>query len=363
MKFGIVAPTFPPINNLIRIAKRIEEKKYYDSFWFSDHLMGWYPQSIWTPDITALANRFPSPHMFFEPFTSMGYVAAKTHRIKLGVGVTETFRRHPAVLLQEAVTVDHASNGRIILGLGAGEAENVVPYGIKFKNHASRLKESLEIIKLLIDSDIGETINFNGKFFKLENAVFDIKPVSDLPIWIGAHGDMMLKICAKYADYWFPTMLNPIEYSERANKLDKYADSEGRQVKKALYATLIVDETEKEVSRLLDAPLLKIHALLLHHKIYEKYGYRHPFGKYYGLIEYIPTKFKREDILKVIAEIPKEIVKNAFLYGTPDQIIQKLEEYEKAGLDYVVFWNLTYFGDADKIRISYNLIDEIVKNF
>ncbi|MEM0350258.1 MAG: LLM class flavin-dependent oxidoreductase [Archaeoglobaceae archaeon] len=363
MEFGTVAPTFPPISEVQKTAKRLEEKGY-DALWFADHLMGWYPHEIWKETVFSL--RYPSCHMFYDAFCEICYAASATEKIKFGISVTEIIRRHPVVMLQQAVTANHATNGRFILGIGAGEAENIIPYGFDFDKPVAKLEEALELIKILISSEYGEKINFEGKFFRLKDAVFDLKPVGELPIWIGAHGDKMLRLTAKYADGWLPTTLPPQIYAEKAQKLEKFARNIGRdpdEIKKAIFLSIVVDEDRKEVERLLRTEILKIHALLMPSEFYEMLGYKHPFGKFYGLLDYIPTKYSKDQIIKAINNVPDEITKIAFVAGTRDDVISELEKYEKIGVEHVVLWNLTYFGDVSKIKSSYALIDEIIKLF
>ena len=272
MEFGTVAPTFPPISEAQKTAKRLEEKGY-NSLWFADHLMGWYPHDLWKE--TVFAMRYPSCHMFYDAFCEICYASQLTEKIKFGVSVTEVFRRHPAVLLQQAITADHATNGRFILGIGAGEAENIVPYGIEFRNPVSRLEEALQLIKLMLSTDYGENINFKGRFYQFEDAVFDLKPIDKLPIWIGAHGDKMLKLTAKYGDGWLPTTMTPDYYAEKLKKLEKYAKEvkkDPSEIKKAIFVSLVIDEKRDDVDKLLKTPILKIHALLLPSEFYEMLG-------------------------------------------------------------------------------------------
>ncbi len=363
MEFGTVAPTFPPIEDIPKTAKRMEEKGY-DAIWVADHLMGWYPHDLWKETIFAM--RYPSCHMFYDAFCEICYAASATEKIKFGTSVTEVFRRHPAVLLQQAVTADHATGGRFILGIGAGEAENIVPYGIEFSKPVARLEEAVEIMKLMLNSDYGETINYEGKFYRLKDAVFDVKPLGKLPFWFGAHGDRMLKLTARHGDGWLPTTLPPEVYRQRAEKLDRFAKEFGREpeeITKAIFVSLIVDEKPEEVNRLLQSPILKIHALLMPSEFYEMLGYRHPFGKFYGLLDYIPTKYTKEQIMEAIKQVPDEIMRIAYIAGTPEEIVQQFEQYEKIGVSHIVVWNLTYFGDVSKIKTSYALIDEIMSHF
>ncbi len=363
MKFGTVAPTFPPIDEIPRTAKRLEEKGY-ESFWFPDHLMGWYPHELWKECV--LAMRYPSCHMFYDAFGAICYASCSTEKIKLATGVTDVLRRHPAVLLQQAVTADHASNGRFILGIGAGEGENTLPYGIEMEKPVARLEEALELMKIMLETDYGEEINFEGRFFKLKKAVFDLKPIDKIPIWLGAHGERMLKITAKYADGWLPTTIPPKLYSEKLEVLEEYCKKEGRdiaEIEKGLFASIVIDEKKEEVERLLKHPILKVNSLLLPSEYFRMLGYEHPFGDFYGLLDYIPTNYSKDEILMALNRIPDEVARLAFVSGTAEDVIQIFDEYSNAGVEHIVLWNLTYFGDASKIKSSYQLIDEVIEHF
>src|SRR3954452_24493753 len=94
--------------------------------------MGCIPDSVRTEDMTELAKFQGNPHVHFDPLMMMGAAGAATSKIKVGVCVTDTIRRHPAMLAQAALTADHLSQGRAVLGLGSGERMNVPPSGMSF---------------------------------------------------------------------------------------------------------------------------------------------------------------------------------------------------------------------------------------
>jgi phthiodiolone/phenolphthiodiolone dimycocerosates ketoreductase len=155
-------------------------------------------------------------------------------------------------------------------------------------------------------------------------------------------------------------------YAERKEKLNKFAREFGREpedIENAIFVSLIVDEKKSEVERLLNNTILKIHALLIPSEFYEMLGYKHPFGKFYGLLDYIPTKYTKEQILEAVKDVPDEIMNLVYIAGTPEEIIQKFDEYAKIGVEHMILWNLTYFGDVTKIKSSYALIDEIKSHF
>jgi phthiodiolone/phenolphthiodiolone dimycocerosates ketoreductase len=367
LRIGVVGPTFPPVEGIARVAKRIEEKGY-DSMWFPDHLMGWFPQSIWTPEIVGALAAY-SPHTFFETTLSIAVAASSTQKIRIGSAVTEAIRHHPAMLAQSYATLEHITNSRVILGIGAGELENVEPYGLRYEKVVSRLEEALKVIKLLWDAKRDELINFNGNFFTLKNAVFELPPLKKRPpIWIGGAGERLCKITARYADGWLPSTLTPKEYGERLNVIKEECGRIGRnfeEIERSVYLNLIIDEKREECIKLMrEAPLIKAGALLAPASVYERLGYKHPFGEgFYPLTDYVPAKYTREEVLKAIEKVPFDVVKESFLWGNVEDVIEKLDTYKKAGAQTVVFWNFTFLGDATKVKSSYACIDQIVNYF
>ena len=125
----------------------------YHSIWLPDHMVSFWPDSIWTPEFTDLATTSPSPHRHLDGMAVAAAAAVLTQNVPIATSVVDTVRRHPAMLAQTALTLDHLSKGRFILGLGSGETENTVPYGFDFAKPVSRFEEALKVIKLLWDSD------------------------------------------------------------------------------------------------------------------------------------------------------------------------------------------------------------------
>ncbi len=351
----------------INSIKRIEEMGY-DSVWFADHLMGWTPESIWTPNIVSAASFQESPHIFHETYSVMAVAAWNTNRISLGTSVTETFRRHPAVLAQTLLTQDHISKGRNILGMGAGERENITPYGIKWDKPVSRLEESIKIIKLLWESD--KKVDFEGKFWKLKDAVLSLKPHERgkyPPIWLGAHGSKMLDLTGRLGDGWLPVYSSPSSYKERLGNIQKSAKKAGRNpndITPAFYGYLVIDDEHYECDRMINAPVQKNILLLYPDEIFKKYGVTHPLGEdFYGLIDYIPTRYDKESILDAIDKIPKKMCEEAILHGTPDEIISKIEDYAKVGLKHMILYNVTYLSDSTKIKSSFACMKKVMNYF
>ncbi len=168
----------------------------FDHGWLVDHLVD--------------TDRGPGVPVL-EAWTLLSAIAARTSRIRLGVLVTSNTFRHPALLLKEAVTVDHVSGGRLILGLGSGwNVDEHRRFGIALpepRERVDRLAEAVELIDLLQRQD---RTTFAGRYYQVEDAPLDPRPVQQprIPLLIAAHRPRMLRLAARFADQWdtFPTI-------------------------------------------------------------------------------------------------------------------------------------------------------------
>jgi phthiodiolone/phenolphthiodiolone dimycocerosates ketoreductase len=272
------------------------------------------------------------------------------------------------MLAQSYATLEHMTNSRVILGLGAGELVNTQPYGLRYEKTVSRLEEAVQVIKLLWGSRTDELINYNGKFFKLENAIFGLPPLQHRPqIWIGGNGERMCRIAADHADGWLPYYLTTEEYKEKLKIVRDECSRIGRdfeQIEKAIILRLIIDTNREECSRIMETPLVKALALDFPADLYRNLGYRHPLGEdFHSLTDYIPSKYTRDEITHAIEQIPSEVVKQSYVWGNIEDVVDKLDEYRKAGVQTVVLFNCTFLGDLTKLLSSYSCIDELVSNF
>jgi alkanesulfonate monooxygenase SsuD/methylene tetrahydromethanopterin reductase-like flavin-dependent oxidoreductase (luciferase family) len=139
----------------------------------------------------------------FEAMVTNTWLAAHTDRLRISSLVLCDAFRHPAMLAREAVSIDHASNGRFELGLGWGSvAAELGTYGVGATDaptRVGRMQESLEIIRALWS---GERIDYEGEHFTLHDAQQMPRPLSSIPIVIGGAGPKTLELVAQHADWW-----------------------------------------------------------------------------------------------------------------------------------------------------------------
>jgi F420-dependent oxidoreductase-like protein len=198
------------------------EKAGFDGAWVFDHFTPLYGD----PNGPCL-----------EGWTALAGLAALTSRIRLGVLVTGITYRHPSILATEAITVDHISNGRLELGVGAAwhQPEHEA-LGIAFppiKERAERLEEGIQVMRLVMTKD---RATFEGHHYQLRGASYHPRPLQrpHPPIWIGASGEqLMLPIVARQADAWH-AFGSDQSLSAKSRLLDQLAEKAGRDPRSIL---------------------------------------------------------------------------------------------------------------------------------
>jgi F420-dependent oxidoreductase-like protein len=210
-------PHHAPWNEFLDVWRCADDIDVFESAWVWDHF---YP----------LAEPWDGPNL--EGWTMLGALAQATSRLRMGAMVNGMHHRHPAVTANMAATLDHISNGRFELGMGAGwnEMESDA-YGIPLgtlKERSDRFEEGIEVIVSLLTTT--ET-NFSGEWFQLEKAWCEPKPVQPhIPIVIGGKGrQRTLRTAARFADQWDMTFpASPREWTELDEVLRHHCDQVGR---------------------------------------------------------------------------------------------------------------------------------------
>lgn len=158
--------------------------------------------SIWVVDHLIVESQTEPTAGVWEGWTLMSALAAATERVEIGSLVTCMGFRNPALLAKMAETLDEVSNGRLILGLGAGHHEpEYRQFGFPFDHRVSRFEEAIQIVHGLLRDGHAD---FDGVYHQAENCV--LRPrgprPGQVPIMIGTTGPRMLDITARYADHW-----------------------------------------------------------------------------------------------------------------------------------------------------------------
>ncbi len=331
------APSLRRVHLLVRVARVLG----FDAAWTVDHFQSFYPTALWDRDFSWMAKSGTSPHPYFDYQSLVGHLATRVGRLHLGVGVTESIRRHPVLLAQAALTWSHLTKHNPILGLGAGERENVDPYGFDFGRPVSRLDEALQIIRLCFDSD--GPFDFSGEFFTLDGAVMDLKPApGNRPLlWVAAHGPRMLRLTGRYADGWYPTLpMTPQEYGDALATIRAAASAAGRDpgaIVPAWQVFTVIGRTPAHARRLLDSRFVRFMALLGPETAWRRHGLDHPLGEgFRGMVDFVPERYGRAELEVAIARVPTDLVADTVLWGTPHELLRRLGDHVDAGLRHIV---------------------------
>ncbi|HEX5501959.1 MAG TPA: LLM class flavin-dependent oxidoreductase [Thermomicrobiales bacterium] len=190
MRLGLCTAQVMDWDTLVERWRRIEAFGF-DSAWLFDHFMGGADRA---------GNQW-----YLEGWTALAGLAMATSRVDIGVLVSGNTYRPPALLAKEALTVDHISNGRLILGLGAGwyEAEHEA-YGFAFPSageRVARFREAVELVEALLTE---HRATYAGDYYRLRDAPSEPKALRSpgIPLLFGTSGPKMLRIAAAHADVW-----------------------------------------------------------------------------------------------------------------------------------------------------------------
>jgi len=215
MRFGAafwIGGTWPDL----RDAALAAERAGFDSLWVDDHLLA--DEGAWT-----------GPKL--EGWSVAAALAPLTTRVSIGHLVSANTFRAPALTAKLAITLDHLSGGRAVLGMGAGWFEREhdaygLDFGSSMGERLERLGEAVEICRRLLD---GERFDFEGRFYTLHDALAAPRPIQPhLPILIGGSGPRRtLPLVARWADQW-NAYSTPKTYAAKVARLDELCAEIGR---------------------------------------------------------------------------------------------------------------------------------------
>jgi phthiodiolone/phenolphthiodiolone dimycocerosates ketoreductase len=338
------ADTFTRASYLGAVANRV------DSFWVPDHLNGLWPRSLWKQKYCGATKLLPTLDAFMEPWTMLGHIAARNRlgRLRLGVAVTDSGRRNPAVTAQAAATLHLLSRGRAILGIGPGEREGNEPYGVDWSKPVARFEEAMATIRALWDSG-GELVNRDSPYFPLRNALFELPPYRGKwpEIWIGAHGPRMLRAAGRYGDAYFPSFPHrPVDYKQRLDVVRSAASDAGRDpmsIIPAMQMFVVTGRTRDDVDEALDSELLRVFGLNASDDFFARHGAQHPLGAgFAGAQDLVPHDMDEQTALSHAADVPSSLMRECLLNGTPDEVIDQAAQWRDCGVRHLVLGNVSF---------------------
>ncbi|HME15300.1 MAG TPA: LLM class flavin-dependent oxidoreductase [Mycobacterium sp.] len=345
MDFNLVSR--PTAESLTRVGYLNALANRIDSFWVPDHLNGLFPRSLWKQKYCGATKLVPTLDAYMEPWTMLGHLAARNRvgRMSLGVSVTDTGRRNPAVTAQAAVTLHLLTRGRAILGIGPGEREGNQPYGVDWSKPVARFEEAMATIRALWGSG-GQLVNRDSPYFPLRNALFDLPPYRGKwpEIWIGAHGPRMLRAAGRYGDGYFPGFPHrPQDYAQRLEVVRAAASDAGRDpmsIIPAVFMPVVTARSRGDVDEAIDSEIVKFWGLSASDEDFRRHGAQHPLGAgFSGAQDLMPFNMDEQTALSYVAQVPPALLRETTLNGTPEEVIEQAAQWRDCGVRHVVLVN------------------------
>jgi len=336
---GLAFSPQPPIATVLA-ALSIAGAAGLASFTIWDHLVDFAPGTSGqrlSPELGSPS----SPHENLEYQTLLGYLAWKAGEVRIGVGVTEPIRRHPVVIAQAALSLSHLTKTRPILGVGAGEKANTVPYGLADIRPVARLEEALEIIRSCLHTAGPQ--DFHGNTFSLSNAHMDLAAgAGGVPeIWVGGRGPRMRRLAGEFGDGWYPADLaDPARYEISLADVRAHAGRAGRDpddILPAVELAVVFGESGSAAREALKDPGVRLLGLLAPAAEWVRFGGSHPLGEEYrGFVDFDPFALDDDFLRDALESVPPELIEEIVLWGTPELVAARIRSLGDAGLRHAV---------------------------
>jgi probable F420-dependent oxidoreductase len=224
MRVGVVFPQLEIGTDPAKIrayAQAVEDLGYAHVVAY-DHVLG--ADTSARPD---WRGPYTSKSLFHEVFVLLGFLAACTTRLELGIAVVILPQRQTALVAKQAAEVDVLSGGRMRLGVGLGWNEvEYVALGEKFRNRARRIEEQIEVMRLLWTSEV---VDFTGRWHRIDRAGLNPLPAQrPIPVWMGGNADPAIRRIARLADGWFAQLQPDDSGRQRLDAFRSYLREAGR---------------------------------------------------------------------------------------------------------------------------------------
>ncbi len=291
-----------------------------------DHLSQYTPDTIWIPETWGMEN-----------FSMLSALSQKT-KAKIGSSIINIYSRSPSLIAMGAATIDTISGGRLILGLGTSSMPIVENFhGYQFETPASRMKEYVEIIRLILSN---KPVNYNGNFFKLKDFSLLIKPPrKDIPIYLAAVNEKMVQLSLEIANGVI-FFLRPISVLRNTiQKIKNKIDTACQLI------TCVSNDSEKAINRAKQTIAFYVSVGKIYREFLAKNGFQNETNEIFN-------EFKKSGFQKNYDLVSDSMLNSLAICGTPDESIKQFKKFQETGLDMPII----QFNPVGNIMESFKLL-------
>lgn len=266
-----------------------------------------------------------------ETFALLGFVAAVTRTLKLGVGVTNPYTRHPALLAMASATLDRICDGRFLLGLGRSERAVIEErMGIPYGTPRATLTEAVAMIRALL---AGQRVNTTGGRLTLRDSRLAITPVQPaVPIYVAAIGPRALRLAGTVADGVLLNAYVPSAYVRYAvHEVREAARAAGRDPQTIDIACMLVVRLTNDLEQLLPSLQQRLVRLLTEPSVGEILLAKGGFDP--AILAPLRSAVAQGRQAEAVSLVSAAMVEAFYLAGTAAHCRQRLAEYRAAGVD------------------------------
>jgi 5,10-methylenetetrahydromethanopterin reductase len=267
-----------------------------------------------------------------DAIVPMAAYAAVTERLKVGSGVINNWTRNIGLLAATFLTLDDLAPGRVICGIGAWWDPLARNVGIERRKPLTAMRETVEVLRRLLNM---ERVTFHGEFHHVDGIELDVvhgrREPRQVPIMIGATGDLMMEMTGEIADGAVLNYCVPPEYNDKALELlDKGARKVGKTLDDIDRPQLIVCSVDHDGQKAIDSTRMLLTQYLAQQPHIAKASGVSPdvVAQIQSILGWPATK---EQINQAKHLVPEELIRRITASGTPEEARHKVNEYRKRG--------------------------------
>ena len=288
-----------------------------------------------------------------EAFVMLGAIASLTSKIKLGTSIVSMFSRSPATTAMAASTLDNISKNRTIIGIGASTpilAENW--HGTKFEYPLKRMKEYVTCFKIISS---GETINFDGNFFKLKNMkIMHPSSRKKIPVFLGAVNSGMIKLATDIADGTILYLRPFDELKETVQHIRSVTSKKSKNFEISSVFIAAISNRYPELARRRAAKTLAFYVAV--GKYYSEFLSSHGFK---NEVEQISNDYLRNGIENISKFVTDHMLDSLTICGTVEDCIISLKRFVSCGISLPILQINPVKDNSESINDSLLLVENV----